>query len=82
MDDVIYTSAATLAKSIKAKEISSEEVVNAYLQRIEQVNPKLNAVVQLTADTALEQAREADASLARGEIKGPLHGLPVTINSG
>jgi amidase len=79
MDNLIYTSAATLAKAIKAKEVSSEEVVHAYLQRIEQVNPKLNAVVQLTADSALKQAREADALLANGEIKGPLHGLPVTI---
>jgi len=79
MDNLIYTSAATLAKSIKAKEVSSEEVVHAYLKRIEQVNSKLNAVVQLTADSALKQAREADALLAKGEIRGPLHGVPVTI---
>lgn len=79
MDNLIYTSAATLAKSIKAKEVSSEEVVHAYLKRIEQVNSKLNAVVQLTADSALKQAREADALLAGGEIRGPLHGVPVTI---
>jgi amidase len=79
MDNLIYTSAATLAKSIKAKEVSSEEVVHAYLQRIEQVNPKLNAIVQLTADSALKQAHEADALLAKGEIEGPLHGVPVTI---
>lgn len=59
--------------------VSSEEVVNAYLERIEAVNPQLNAVVQLTADAARAQARAADAALARGEIKGPLHGVPITV---
>lgn len=43
------------------------------------MNPKLNAVVQVTADTAREQAREADVALARGDLKGPLHGVPMTI---
>lgn len=79
MDELIYASATALAKAIRAKEVSAEEVVNAYLQRIEAVNPKLNAVVQLTAEAARAQAREADAALARGESKGPLHGVPMTI---
>ena len=43
------------------------------------MNPKLNAVVQLTADAARKGAAEADAALARGDIRGPLHGVPVTI---
>jgi amidase len=79
MDKLIYASATELARAIRAKEITSEEVVEAYLDRIEKVNPKLNAVVQLTADAARTQAREADAALARGLIKGPLHGVPITI---
>lgn len=79
MNEPIYTSAKALAQAIRNKEVSSEEVVKAYLERIEEVNPKLNAVVQLTAESALDQAHEADAALARGEIKGPLHGVPVTI---
>lgn len=79
MDELIYASATALAQAIRAKEVSSEEVVNAYLQRIEVVNPKLNAVVQLTTDAARAQAREADAALARGDLKGPLHGVPITI---
>ncbi|MDH5635716.1 MAG: amidase family protein, partial [Candidatus Bathyarchaeota archaeon] len=66
MDELIYASAASLARAIRAKEISSEAVVDAYLQRIEDVNPKLNAIVQLTADAARAQAREADTALARG----------------
>jgi len=53
--------------------------VDAYLERIEAVNAQLNAVVQVTADAARDQARTADAALARGEIKGPLHGVPMTI---
>jgi len=51
-------------------------VVQACLRRIEEVNPQLNAVVQLAAHTAQEQARKADAALARGEIGGRCHGVP------
>jgi amidase len=79
MDKLIYASATALARAIRSKEVSSEEVIDAYLQRIEEVNPKLNAIVQLTANAARVQAREADAALARGHIKGPLHGVPMTI---
>jgi amidase len=79
MEEIIYSSATELARVIREKEVSSAEVVEAYLARIEEVNPKLNAVVQLTADAARTRAREADAALARGEAWGPLHGVPVTI---
>ena len=79
MDELIYTSATELARVIQAKEVSSVEVVKAYLERIDAVNPRLNAIVQLTAEAALERARASDAALARGEIKGPLHGVPMTI---
>lgn len=79
MSDIIYSSVVQLAKAIQAKEISSVEVVQAYLKRIEEVNPKLNAVVQLRADEALDEAHLADEALARGESKGLLHGIPMTI---
>src|SRR2546421_2839670 len=79
MDELVYTSATSLAQAIRDKRVSSQEVVEAYIHRIEAVNPQLNAVVQLTADTALTQARQADVALARGEINGPLHGVPITI---
>ena len=59
--------------------MSSREVIEAYLQRIEAVNSKLNAVVQLTADTARAEAQAADTALTRGQSKGPLHGVPMTI---
>lgn len=79
MDELIYASATALARAIRDREISSEEVVDACLKRIEAVNPKLNAVVQLTADTARDEARQADSDLGRGVIRGPLHGVPVTV---
>jgi amidase len=79
MTDLTYASASTLAQAIRSKQVSAEEVVAAHLDRIAAVNPKINAVVQLTAESARQQAREADARLARGEVTGPLHGVPVTI---
>lgn len=79
MDNLTYASAAALARDIRNKEVSSEEVVNALLHRIEAVNPRLNAVVQVVAEKALAQARAADAALARGTVYGPLHGVPMTI---
>ena len=79
MDEIIYSSATEIARAIREKEVSSAEVVEAHLARIEAVNPQLNAVVQLTADAARARAREADAALAREEVWGPLHGVPVTI---
>jgi amidase len=79
MDELIYTSATLLARAIREKQVSSYEVVEAFIRRIEAVNPQLNAVVQLTSETALIQAKQADVALARGEIKGPLHGVPITI---
>lgn len=77
--DVTVASATQIAAAIRAKKVSSLEVVEACLVRIEQVNPKLNAVVQLTADAARAEARAADAALARGQAMGPLHGVPCTI---
>jgi amidase len=79
MHEVIYASTTTLARAIRAKEVSSAEVVHADLERIEAVNPTLNAVVQLRAEAALAEATAADAALARGQITGPLHGVPITI---
>ena len=79
MDELIYTSVTKLARSIRDKELSSQEVVEAYLARIAAVNPKLNAVVQLTADTALAQAKKMDKAFASGKCQGPLHGVPMTI---
>src|SRR3954447_8582189 len=78
-ESITSASAGELAEAIRAKKLSSKAVVEAHLERIAKVNPKLNAVVQLTAEAARKEADEADAALARGDIKGPLHGIPITI---
>jgi amidase len=77
-ENLVFESTVSQARQIRDKHLSSEELVEHHLQRIEQVNPKINAVVAL-ADDALEQARQADKSLARGNLMGPLHGVPMTI---
>ncbi len=79
MDEIIYASATALANAIRMKQVSAYEVVEAYIQRIEAVNPQLNAVVLLAADAALRRARQADAALAQGDLMGSLHGVPMTI---
>ena len=78
MTEIIFDSAASLAEAIRQKRVSSSELTQAYLERIERVNPSLNAVVMLD-DTAMEQARAADSGLAKGEDVGPLHGVPITL---
>jgi amidase len=79
MDEIIYASATQLARDIRHRKVSSQEVIEAHLRRIEEVNPKLNAMVQLTADSATAQAKKADEALAKGEVVGPLHGVPFTV---
>ncbi len=79
MDELIYQSAKSIAQAIQDKKVSSVEAVEVHLRRIEEVNPRLNAVVQLCADRALSEAREADEAISRGETKGALHGVPITL---
>src|SRR5687767_698623 len=69
--------ATDLAAHIRARKVSVTETVQAHLAQIERVNPKVNAIVTLTAERALDEARVKDAALARGERPGPLFGLPV-----
>lgn len=68
-----------MAKRIRAREISSFELVTAHLKQIERVNPAVNAVVDLLANSALKSARAADATLDAGGECGPLHGVPFSI---
>jgi amidase len=72
-----FADATELAGRIARREVSVTEVVRAHLAQIERVNPKVNAIVTLTAERALEDARAKDAALAAGERPGPLFGLPV-----
>ena len=79
MPEWMYKSAAAMAAAIRKKEISAHELVRACLERIAEVNPRLNAVVQICAERALEEARHADQVLAQGDVIGPLHGVPFTL---
>ncbi|CAN5781646.1 amidase [soil metagenome] len=74
-----YQPAHVLAKMIRTGEASSRDVVQAHLDRIEEINPTLNAIVQLTADQALTAADRADQKRASGAELGPLHGVPFTV---
>src|SRR2546423_1319564 len=77
MSDLCFLTAVQLADRIRRRDVSVTEVVRAHLAQIERVNPKVNAIVTLTAEQALADARAKDAALARGETPGPLFGLPV-----
>jgi amidase len=74
-----YASATEIARLIRGREVSAEEVITAHLARIEALNPLLNAVIQIAPESAVEQARAVDAALARGEAVGPLAGVPFTV---
>jgi len=79
MSDLAFRSALELADSLRRGELSSRELLEHYLARIEGVGSGLNAVVTLDAERALARADAADAARARGESWGPLHGLPMTV---
>lgn len=76
---LVDESVVRLSAQIRKREISSHEVVKAFLDRIAEVNGKLNAVVQLRTQEALKAANSRDMELAKGRIRGPLHGVPFTI---
>ncbi|MFD8324127.1 amidase [Streptomyces lydicus] len=78
-DALHHLDATDLAARLRRREISAREVVQAHLDRIERVNPAVNAIVTLDAEGALAAAAEADARLARGAEVPPLHGLPIAF---
>lgn len=71
--------AADLARAIQNRDVSSVDVVDAHLDRIEEVNPKINAMTAVLADEARQLARAADQALSNGDPTGPLHGVPFTV---
>jgi amidase len=79
MNTIPFRSATALAALVKQGKIGSEELLDLYLARIEKYNPRVNAVVAMDIAEARRRAKEADSALARGEVWGPLHGIPVTI---
>ncbi len=79
LDDLAFRSVAELADLVRRRLVSSLELTELYLQRLERYNPTLNCVVNLTRDRALQAARERDGELANGRNRGPLHGIPFGV---
>ena len=78
--DVVMMDAVALADAIRSRQVSCVEVMTAYLDHIENLNHKVNAIVALQNRTALlAQSQDRDAQLARGELMGPLHGFPSAV---
>jgi len=82
MQNLTEASAVALCGAIRRREVSSLEVVDAHLEKIRALNGPVNAIVTLDEEGARARAKEADAALAKGEVWGALHGLPMTLKDG
>jgi Asp-tRNA(Asn)/Glu-tRNA(Gln) amidotransferase A subunit family amidase len=76
LESLAFAPVATLARLIRARKITSVELTRMYLDRLRKYGPRLNCVITLTDELALKQAGRADAELAAGRYRGPLHGIP------
>jgi Asp-tRNA(Asn)/Glu-tRNA(Gln) amidotransferase A subunit family amidase len=81
MNKIIFGTIAEIAAGIRERKFSAVEVVKEHLDRISELQPKLNAFVHIDADGALKQARAAETAVMRRERLGPLHGVPLTVKS-
>jgi Asp-tRNA(Asn)/Glu-tRNA(Gln) amidotransferase A subunit family amidase len=77
--DIAFSPVTRLSRWIEQKALTSERLTNIYLHRIEEFDPKLRCVITLARDIALAQARRADAEIAAGKYRGPLHGIPYGV---
>ena len=75
----MHTPIVELAAQLRNRSLSPVEVTKDFLARIEKLNPAINAFITVTADSALAQAREAEAEIAQGNWRGPLHGIPLGL---
>jgi Asp-tRNA(Asn)/Glu-tRNA(Gln) amidotransferase A subunit family amidase len=74
--DIAFATVTQLSRWIETKKLSSERLTNIYLKRLEEFNPRLRCVITLTREHAVAQAKKADAEIAAGKYRGPLHGIP------
>ena len=79
MENLAFASAGELARRLRARQIGCRELLDLYIERVERLDPRVNAVVVRRFEAAREEARERDAELQRGEDLGPLHGVPMTV---
>ena len=77
--DIAFAPVTKLSRWIEQRKLTSERLTNIYLQRLNRFNPELRCVITLTPDVALSQARTADAEIAAGTYRGPLHGIPYGV---
>jgi Asp-tRNA(Asn)/Glu-tRNA(Gln) amidotransferase A subunit family amidase len=75
-EDIAFSTVSQLSRWIEKRQLTSERLTNIYLKRIEQFDPKLRCVITVTRELALQQAKQADAEIAAGKYRGPLHGIP------
>ena len=78
-EDTAYAPVWKLSRWVEQKKITSTRLTQIYLERLRKFDPKLRCVITLTADHALEQAKRADAEIAAGKYRGPLHGIPYGV---
>ena len=78
-EPIVFESAECLALKIRNKSLSSVELAKAYIAQIEQVNPLINAIKEVDHDRILQDAQRLDQELHKGQLRGPLHGVPITI---
>ena len=77
--DIAYATVAQLSRWIEARKLTSERLTQIYLDRIRRYDPKLRAIITLTPEVALQEARAADREIAAGKYRGPLHGIPYGV---
>ncbi|MEN3337509.1 MAG: hypothetical protein V7647_1185 [Acidobacteriota bacterium] len=77
--DIAFAPVTRLSRWLERRELTSERLTRIYLRRIEQFDPKLRCIITLTADAAIARARKADAEIAGGHYRGPLHGIPFGV---
>ena len=81
MSDLTFLPAAAMAAQIRRKKLSPLELAQRHLDKIEKLNPTLNAFVQIDRERVLREAREAEAAVMRGDDLGDLHGVPISVKS-
>ena len=77
--DIAFLSATELGNAIREKQISPVEAVEAYLDRIERIDPLVNSYITVTAEQARQEALEAEKEIRSGNYRGPLHGIPMGL---
>lgn len=78
-EDDLFASVRELGEKVRARKLSSQALTEAYLDRLEKLGPKYNAVVTVTRELALQEARQADEEIKAGRYRGPLHGIPYGV---